>query len=541
MPLMVIAATLIGACQAAPPTSQGPKGLLTISREGNTTFNRNFNPFSPAALWPTVYAMYDPMLIYNAATGKTIPRLATDWKWATDGKSLTFNTRANVKWSDGKPFTARDVAFTFGLENKIFGEGLYDYIDTVKAQDDRTVLFTLKRTYSPSLYEIGRQVIVPEHIWKDVSEPAKFTNPDPVATGPFTNVQNFQSQVYEVHRNPNYWEPGKPYIEGVRVPAYPGNDQANLATINGENDWADQFIPEVDKTFVSKDSAHRYYWFPKLNGPAQLYVLTLKKPFDDPNVRKAISMAIDRDQINRVAMNGYVQPAAANGIGPRYSQWINQASVQNGTWTKLNVAKANDLLDAAGLKRGSDGVRRLPDGTPMKYSVIVGASSTDWVASCQVISQNLKQVGIDVSVKGQDWGAVIDQMQKGQFEMAHAWSSQGPTPYDFFRGAMSSQTQKPVGQMTNENYQRYADPRADELLKQFAATFDVNQQQQIANKLQDLYVEDAPGIPLMWWPSWGEFNTTRFTGFPSQDNPYAESETRTPTTALVLTTVKPRS
>jgi len=177
----------------------------------------------------------------------------------------------------------------------------------------------------------------------------------------------------------------------------------------------------------------------------------------------------------------------------------------------------------------------------MTYSVIVGASSTDWVASCQVISQNLKQVGIDVSVKGQDWGAVIDQMQKGQFEMAHAWSSQGPTPYDFFRGAMSSQTQKPVGQMTNENYQRYADPRADELLKQFAATFDVNQQQQIANKLQDLYVEDAPGIPLMWWPSWGEFNTTRFTGFPSQDNPYAESETRTPTTALVLTTVKPRS
>ncbi len=295
------------------------KHIMTLGREGNTTFTRNFNPFSPSPLWPTQYAMYDSLMVYNRATQQLVPRLGTDYKWATDGLSLTFTTRDGVKWSDGQPFTAQDVVFTFGIVQKILPLA---YLDNVTSPDGKTVVFKLKNVYSPGLYELAAQSIVPQHIWKDVPDPSNFTNPNPVATGPFTEVTSFQDQVYEVDKNPNYWEAGKPYIDGVRVPAYPGNDEVDLAVLNGETDWADVFIPNIDQTFVAKDPANRYYWVPGIWGTAHLYLNTTKKPFDDPNVRKAISMAINRPQIMKVAFyNVFGSPADGSGLAPRYQAW----------------------------------------------------------------------------------------------------------------------------------------------------------------------------------------------------------------------------
>lgn len=541
----------LGAATAASPdarigasagqrTTAMANGIMTISREGNTTFTRNFNPFSPNALYGTTEAIYEPMIIYNPARAAVVPWLASAYRWGNDGRTLTFTLRKNVTWSDGQPFTARDVAFTFGLVKKILGQGVYPYIGSVTATNTATVRFTFNQPYSPGLYEVGQQVIVPEHVWKSIKNPLSYTNPQPVGTGPFTVVKSFQPQTYELDRNPHYWQPGKPHIQGIRVPAYPGNDQANLATINGENDWADQYIPDIQKTFVDKDPAHRHYWFPALAYTVELYLNTTRKPFDNPNVRKAISMAINREQDVLIGEYGYTHPADATGLSDAFNSWRDPAAVKAGFWTAYNVAKANQMLDAAGLKRGSDGIRRLPNGTPMKYSIIVGAASTDWVASSQVIAQNLKQVGIDVSVKAQDWSTVIDEMQKGQFDMAHAWSGNGPTPYDFYRSVMSSETYEPIGTAANENYGRYVDHRADALLKQFAATFNKATQKAIVDKLQMLYVEDAPAIPLFPLPSWGEYNTTRFVGFPDKNNPYGTLETRDPTAVIVLTTVKPR-
>ncbi len=91
-------------------------------------------------------------------------------------------------------------------------------------------------------------------------------------------------------------------INGMRFPAYPGNDQANLATINGENDIASNFIPDIEKTYVSKNPDTNGYWFPSTNGGIMLYVNTTKKPFDDVNVRKAVSMGINREQVVKVAI-----------------------------------------------------------------------------------------------------------------------------------------------------------------------------------------------------------------------------------------------
>jgi len=520
------------------------KHILTIGREGNNSFTRNFNPFSPSSLVGVVtpVSIYEPLLIWDPANNKTIPWLATSWEWGNGGGTLTFTTRENVKWSDGKSFSAADVAYTFKLLQKSFAGGGFDYIKSVEATGPNTVVFTFKQPYSPALYEIGKQVIVPEHIWQKIADPVSYANPDPVGTGPFTQVAVFQTQLFELDKNPYYWQKGKPYIDGIRYPAYPGNDQVQLALINGDVDWADIFIPNVQATYASK-SPDYHYWFTPTSYTTALIMNTTKAPFNDPIVRKAVSMSINREQgIAAEGDTGYTTPIEdATGLSNALDSWRDPAALQGSTdWTKYNVELANSMLDQAGYPRGSDGIRVDHSGKKISGDIIVGCASTDWTADSEVIAQNLKSIGFDINVHCEDWGLVVDQLQKGNFTMAHTWTGAGSTPYDFYRWTMSTEEAKPIGTVTNENYGRYGNKEATDLLRQFAATFDSTAQHQIVNKLEKIFVDNAPVAPLFSNPDWGEYSTARFTGFPNKDNPYALLETRLPTAVLVLTNVKPK-
>lgn len=516
-----------------------PSGILTIGREGNTTYTRNFNPFSPNAVYGTHTAIYERLLIRNPVTSETIPWLATKFTVAPDGKSVTFTTRENVLWSDGTPFTAADVAFTFDLVKQTSGGASYDYVETITAESTNSVVFAFNRPYSPGLYEIASQLIVPKHIWEAIETPTEYTNENPVGTGPFTEIAVFQPQVYEIHRNPSYWQKGKPYFQGIRYPAFPANEQVSLALINGDLDWSDIFLPNIEQVFVSKDPEHFSYWFATTGGMIQCYMNTTIAPFDKPNVRKAFSMAIDRDQVCQIAMSGYTHPADSTGLSDSFREWVSEEALAAGDWTTRNVDAANALLDEGGFAMGADGVRTLPDGSKMQYEIVVNAPSSDWVSSSQIIARGLADIGVDVSVKGLETGTWVERMQKGEFQMAHAWAGHGPTPFQFYDWTMSTETVRPIGEISNENFARYGNDEATALLEQFSATFDVEKQKEIVNKLQLIYVKELPAAPLFPSPEWGEFNTMRFTGFPSAENPYALGQSRAETAVLVLTTVKP--
>ncbi|MBV9789172.1 MAG: ABC transporter substrate-binding protein, partial [Chloroflexi bacterium] len=476
---------------ASPSGAAAPagNGIMTVSVQQQPTWVRNFNPFSNAFLFPTVHGVYEPLMIYNVVKGELTPWLATDYKWSEDNKTLTFTLRENVKWSDGQPFTANDVAFTFNLLQKTSGligsgavamNGDTAYVESVAAPDEKTVVFTFKQVFTPGLYDIANQDIVAEHIWKDVPDATKFTNDNPVGTGPFTEVTVFQNQIYQIEKNPNYWQEGKPYIQGFRAPAYPGNDQANLATINGENDLAANFIPDIEKTYVSKSAETNGYWFPSVGATVMLYTNTTKAPFDNADVRKAISMAINREQIVKVAMYDYTKPADPTGLSDAYPNFKLQNAASIADWTNLNVEKANQMLDAAGLTKGANGIRNKPDGTPMTYEINVVSGWSDWVSAVQIIAQNLKDVGIEATVKTYDFSAWIDRVQKGDFDMSIGWSTGGATPFNYYRGQMSASTKKPIGEIGGENWHRFSSTKADELLTQFAGTADPAQQKAVA-------------------------------------------------------------
>ncbi|MEV0490070.1 ABC transporter substrate-binding protein [Streptomyces atratus] len=539
---VVAAALLLTGCSGTGTNAAGDTSgdqLLTIPREDFATFTRNFNPFAPGQVVAplTTQAIYEAMLVYNPANGKATPWLATSWETSADGRTVTFTLRDGVTWSDGKPLTAEDVAYTFALQKKLIGG--YEYLKAATAEGADKVVFSLTKPYSPGLFELGKQIIVPKHVWEKVKDPAKDTNPNPVGTGPYTKVANFQSQSYELRRNPEYWQPKKQQVAGIRVLGFSGNDSANLAFVNGEADWTQSFIPDVQKSFVDKNPKHNAFWYPRTGSMVEWTMNTTKAPFDDPKVRKALSQAVDRESVTKVGMNGYTEPADCTGLSGGYDKWRDAALAASCTWTKHDAAAAGKALDEAGYPKGSDGRRRLKNGKPFTFDVSVGSASSDWLSVANIIKQNLAGIGVTAQVKSPDWAAVVSGYETGDYDTGIVWSDNGATPFQFYRTTMGTESVKPVGTKAVSNYHRFGDKKADRLLNEFAAATDEAGQKAKADALQRLFAEDAPVVPLFPGPEWGAYTDIRFTGWPTADNPYATLTNRGDTTVLVLTSLKP--
>ncbi|HMB70820.1 MAG TPA: ABC transporter substrate-binding protein, partial [bacterium] len=315
------------------------------------------------------------------------------------------------------------------------------------------------------------------------------------------------------------------------------------AIVFDEVDWAGRFLPAIDRVYVARDPEHHRYWFPLTGSTVFLYANTTRPPFDDARVRKALSLAIDRELLIDVALYRYSRPADATALSDAYSAWRDPEIAASGDWVEHDVERANALLDEAGFPRGPDGIRRHPDGSPWTYEIYCVAGWSDWVRAVQVIAAGFREIGIRASVKTPDFGAWYQRIQKGEFDLSIGWSEEGPTPYTFYRWLMSSATAKPVGETSLGNWHRYGSATADAALAAFEKEADPERLHALADDLQRAFVAEAPAIPLYPNPSWAEYNTTRFTGFPSAENPYADPSPNKfgrGETLLVLTTVEPR-
>ena len=538
-------------------SSSGPR-LLTIPREDMGTFTRNFNPFTTNSAPMTGQAVYEPLLIVNPLSGEITPWLAESWAMSDDAASLTFHLRPGVTWSDGRPLVAKDVVTTFAVHRAVTGG--YDYLDSVTANNATAVTLTFTRPCSVALQELGSQLIAPDHVWSAISEPAKYPNPDPVATGPFTKVTSFQAQSFDLMPNPTYWGNKRQdddvgdstsssatastaehaSVPGIRMLAFAGNDSANLAAVSGDVDWAPQYMADIQTAYIDKDPAHRHYWFPGADSTIQWTLNTTRAPYNDPAFRKALSQAVDRTTICATGMSGYAQPADPTGLGDSFRAWKDPA-VAAAPLCTYDKAAAAAALDAAGYTLGADSKRLGLDGKPLALTISVGSTSSDWVSVAQIIVQNLADVGISATIDSPDWSEVTAALETGTFETAVCWSSLGATPYTYYEATMSTQKVKPIGTHALENYHRFGDEQATTLLGQLAATTDQARQIEICHQIQQRYADQLPVIPLFPGPIWGAYTDEHFTGWPSQDNPYASLSTRAATTVLILNSLRPRA
>ncbi len=519
---------------------------LKVYQEAQISWIRNFNPLSPAgsARWPTSSGIYEPLFIYNSITGEYVPWLALDYTWGKGNKVLKMLIRKGVKWSDGEPFSAEDVAFTFNIKKKhraLDTRDSWGYLKEVVAISDTIVKFEFKRIYVPGFDALATQSIVAKHIWDKIDDPVKFSNPNPIGTGPFTEIIRFDSQLWELGKNPNYWQKGKPQINKLIFPTYPSNEQVTLALLSGNLDWAGAFIPAVDRVFVSKDTKHHKYWFPLTGHTTFLHTNTKDPILSDVRVRKAISYAIDRELVVKVGMYNYTEPAHVSGVSGPMSKWHSPYLNQAENWTVYDPVKANMLLDNAGFIKDETGQRYTQNGHPLEFDIIIVSGWSDWIRSAQIVSQNLKNVGIKAKVKTYDFGAWISRLQKGEFELAIGWAEKGTTPYALYRGMMSSEYLQPIGETADVNWHRFGLASADSLFRKYEQTSNQNEITEIIYELQHLFIEHAPSLPLFAEASWAECNTKYFTNFPSKENPYATlSPNYPPENLLVLVNLKRR-
>lgn len=188
-------------------------------------------------------------------------------------------------------------------------------------------------------------------------------------------------------------------------------------------------------------------------------------------------------------------------------------------------------------------VRRDASGEPLRYQILTVSGWSDWVRAAQVIARGLQEIGVDASVRTYDFGAWFERVQKGDFDLSLGWSFEGPTPFTFYRCLMGSDSVRPVGETWGANWHRYGSPAADRVLDAFETAADPARQRELVRELQAIFLAEAPAIPLYPNPSWAEYNTQRFTGFPSQEDPYADPSPNKfdrGECLLVLTRLQPR-
>ena len=299
-----------GAASAQQPKSGGVMRIYqrdnpaSASIHEEATFSTNI-PFM---------SVFNNLVIYNQhvpqnSDASIVPELATSWAWSPDNLRLTFKLRDGVKWHDGKPFTAADVKCTFDLIQERGTEKLrknprklwYQNVAEVSTNGANEVTFRLNRP-QPSLLSLlasGYTPMYPCH-----ASPAQ-QRTKPIGTGPFKFVEFKQNELIRLVKNPDYWKPGRPYLDAIELPIVTNRATAILAFMAGRFDMT--FPTEVTVPLlrdIKEQMPDAICHFGPINVSQNLIVNREKAPFDNADIRRAMALAIDRKAFVDIMFEG---------------------------------------------------------------------------------------------------------------------------------------------------------------------------------------------------------------------------------------------
>jgi peptide/nickel transport system substrate-binding protein len=530
--LLGAAGLVVAACGTSTPSSTNTKssatGVLTIDNESGATWSCDFNPFNLSYISWSFGPVYEPLVFVNTLqSAKASPWLATGWAWSKGNTELTFTIRNGVKFSNGAPMTAADVAFTYNLLKKfppLDINAVWSVLSSVTQSGSNQVVMTFKKAAVSSFYYIADQVpIVSKAVWSKVPNPVTYPDKNPVGTGAYvigTKTCTPQNQKYVA--STHYWQPGVPKVGTVNYPAFLTNDTANTYLANGQAQWGSQFIPSI-KTFYLAKNPNFHYWFPPVANVSVFINLT-NPILKNVAVRQAMAYAIDRQKVSTIGEYGY-QPASnqAGIVTPTFSSWLDtsQAAAYGNNYA-YNPAKAISILQKAGFKKGSNGIFQTPSGQPLSFTIINNGGYSDWVAAVQVIQQNLKAVGIQITPQNLAYNTWQTDLFTGKYQLGYNSETGGPTPYYELRQWLDSAASAPIGTAAGSNWERYSNPATDALIHEYAGTTDPATQQSIVAQLQKVMLEDVPVIPVTESVDWFQYDAGSFSGWPTPGNPYAQ-------------------
>ena len=455
---------------------EGAKTLIVSLGGDPVSFNPDSNTDDMA--WAVASNIFDQLVTLNG-NQNIEPDLATSWDISDDGLTYTFHLAEGVKWHDGEPFSSDDVIFTFDKvkENEASMASALKKVESYEAPDENTVVLHMSSPDSTLLANLAwySTAILPKHIYDNDED---WTTLDaatsaPIGTGPFKFVSYTSGQNVTLEANPDYFQ-GAPQIDRLVFQIATDDDTAYQAFLNGEVDYISSvptaYVPDIinnpDYKYGVMSSGRRYQMCFNMNGQYT----------SDYAVRKAISLAIDRQEISDKGTGGLQAPAY--GFYPPFLDWAYNADADIG---ERDLTAAEKYLTDAGYTKDSDGYY-----LHLGLEVFTGGN----YANCaQVIKSELAEIGIDVTVDVLEESAWIEKViSSGDYDLCILAGNQGPDP---------SNLAVRIGTGGSLNVSQYSSSEVDELLAEAAVTTGNDARGALYKQVQAIMAEDLPLVPLV--------------------------------------------
>jgi peptide/nickel transport system substrate-binding protein len=483
--------------------------------------------------------VYEYFFYYNLQTGEFVPWLAESYEYAPDFTSLTVKLRDGVTWNDGQPFTPDDVVFTYDLlrDNPamIWAEEANNRVASVEKVDDLTVKFNLKeanprfhlnREAFPAVGIWGGITILPKHIWESQADPLTFKNSPPVGTGAYALADASQtSMTYE--RRDDWWG------STVFANAVPGPDTIQFLYVGPETNIALALTSnELDVSPIGvltpgsflevarrNENVHAwsngapYAWLDPC--PRAIMIQNATPPFDNPDVRWAISYLIDRQAIADLAYEGTTVPAW--GIWPEYDgnqPYFESVSDLRAEFPSdaYDPAKAEELLTQAGVSPGD-----------LKLRYIVDSASAEQMKVSTVLADQLSAAGIEVEVQPMEGPTREDAIRRGEYDIYLQAFCPGyiPENLELFHSKFFVELGEPAPWFERNSF-RYQNPEFDAIVDQMfqVPADDTETMIGLYQQAMAIWLRDLPVLPLVQAPALVPFNSTYWTGWPTAEDPW---------------------
>ena len=554
---------------AAPAAAAPKKDIRSIPRNKTAIFDIDggrvlapdqWNPYVPGSRRDHGYhqAILEPLFMLNYQTGKIEPWLAESMTPNATLDEWTMKLRKGVEWSDGKPFTADDVVFTYKMildkPAELGGSGLKEWVKTVDKVDDQTVKFTLSKPNPRFLLDYfsvkiwGDSPIVPKHVWEG-QDPLTFKFYDPakgwpIGTGPYT-LNSVSNTEFTYLRNDKWWG-AKTGVKKLPEPealiwTWAGPEESRAALMaDGKLDslmdvtaGALKAIQAKNKNVITWYDKEPYAWVPDPCSRTFEFNTTVK-PWDDPEMRWAVNYCFDREAIVKIAYEGSTLPS--KHFFPQYpplDRFVKLAEDAGqyktyDLWT-VDPAKSAKIFESKGYKKNAQGIYE-KDGKPLQFTITTHEAFIEKQRIAQQMVEQLAKCGVSATHRneaGSVWG---DNLNFGKFETRMGWQMCGSVnePWNSM-DQLSTQWLKPVGERASRNGWRWSGPDAEAYSKLVAeiGTLPLGDPKidALFLKANELYLKNLPVIPITQAKKIIPFDTTYWTGWPTFKDQYIHPPT----------------
>ncbi|HDR7385677.1 TPA: ABC transporter substrate-binding protein [Bacillus toyonensis] len=471
--------------------------VVGISKPGGV-----FLPYFQQNGWDgNVTSVIFASLVSTDKQGKPIPELAEKWDVSSDQLTYTFHLRKDLKFSDGSPLTADDVAFTLTLLHdkayegeidisqyavkggKEYKEGKATSIEGIQVVDPQTIKITTEKVNSQAIFVLGGTVLSKAYYGKDYKQNTsldylKELYGKPIAAGPYKFEKYIPGQEVRFVANENYYA-GKPKIPNFIYKITSGDTKLQLFQ-TGEVDYTglgtgDEILEQakgLEFANIQIETAASFSY---------IYMNNNKPYLKDKKVRQALIYGLDRKKYVDTALKGYGKVA---NVPIHPTSWAyTEEGVNKYEYDK---EKAKKLLDEAGWKVGSDGVRE-KDGQKLKLSYFGPSSAKDSDLLIPIAKENYKEIGVEFNPEFMDFNTMLSKVNKGDYDLASVSTPITSDPSETAGEYLSGVNDKSLG---------YKNAKVDELIKKGIETVDIEKRKPIYKELYKELSDDPPVILL---------------------------------------------